>query len=121
MSSSEGQRPIEQSSEMLTKTQKVTLEPAITATADDYRLSLQFWVKRLLHGNEEGIQINMEYTGSHETLYKLAHRADKANFSSKSDPNNPRFCSTSLQPTRRYRVKFMNQFVHNLRPKPSQN
>jgi hypothetical protein len=35
--------------------------------------------------NEEGIQINMEDTPSHETVYKLAHRADKANFSSKSD------------------------------------
>ena len=28
----------------------------------------------------------MEDTASHETVYKLAHRADKANFSSKSDP-----------------------------------
>jgi len=53
---------------------------AIRVSADDYRLSLQFWVKRLLHGNEEGFQINMEDTASHEIVYKLAHRADKANF-----------------------------------------
>jgi hypothetical protein len=39
------------------------------------------WAKRLLHRNEEGIQINMEDTASHETVYKLAHRADNANFS----------------------------------------
>jgi hypothetical protein len=49
-------------------------------SADDYRLSLQLRVKHLLHGNEEGIQINMENTASHETVYKLAHRAYKANF-----------------------------------------
>jgi len=55
---------------------------ALRVSADDYRLSLQFRVKHLLHRNEEGIQINMEYTASHETVYKLAHRADKANFSS---------------------------------------
>jgi len=54
-------------------------------SADDYWLSLQFWVKHLLHRNEEGIQINMEDTARHETAYKLAHRADKANFL--------RFCS----------------------------
>jgi hypothetical protein len=35
-------------------------------------------VKHLLHRNEEGIQIDMENTTSHETVYKLAHRADKA-------------------------------------------
>jgi hypothetical protein len=52
---------------------------ALGVSADDYRLSLQFWVKRLLHRNEEGIQVNMEDTASHETVYKLAHRADKAN------------------------------------------
>jgi hypothetical protein len=45
-----------------------------------YRLSLQLRVKHLLHRNEEGIQINMENTASHETAYKLAHRADKASF-----------------------------------------
>jgi len=28
----------------------------------------------------------MEDTASHETVYELAHRADKANFSSKSAP-----------------------------------
>jgi len=28
----------------------------------------------------------MEDTASHETVYKLAHRADKANFLSESDP-----------------------------------
>jgi hypothetical protein len=27
----------------------------------------------------------MEYTASHETIYKLAHRADKANFLAKRD------------------------------------
>jgi len=59
---------------------------ALRVSAHDYRLSLQFWVKRLLHGNEEGIQINMEDTASHETVYKLAHRVDKANFSQKRDP-----------------------------------
>jgi len=53
---------------------------ALGVSADDYRLSLQLWVKHLLHRNEEGIQINMEDTASHETVYKLAHRADKANF-----------------------------------------
>jgi len=55
---------------------------ALGVSADDYRLSLQLRVKRLLHRNEEGIQINMEDTPSHKTEYKLAHRADKANFSS---------------------------------------
>jgi hypothetical protein len=40
------------------------------------------FVRHLLHRNEEGIQINMEDTASHETVYKLAHRADKANFPS---------------------------------------
>jgi len=49
-------------------------------SAHDYRLSLQLRVKHLLHRNEEGIQINMEDTASHETVYELAHRAD-ANFS----------------------------------------
>jgi len=58
---------------------------ALRVSADDYRLSLQLRVNRLLHRNEEGIQINMEDTASHERVYKLAHRADKANFS--------RFCS----------------------------
>jgi hypothetical protein len=48
-------------------------------SAHDYRLFLQLRVKRLLHRNEEGIQINMEDTASHETIYKLAHKADKAN------------------------------------------
>ena len=57
---------------------------ALRVSAHDYRLSLQLRVKHLLHRNEEGIQINMENTASHETAYKLAHRADKANFSSKS-------------------------------------
>jgi len=38
------------------------------------------FVKHLLHRNEEGIQINMENTASHETVYKLAHRIDQANF-----------------------------------------
>ena len=51
-------------------------------SADDYRLSLQLWVKHLLHGNTEGIQVNMEDASNRETVYKLAHRADKANFSS---------------------------------------
>jgi hypothetical protein len=54
---------------------------ALRASADDYRLSLQLWVKHLLHRNEEGIEINMEDTASHKTAYKLAHGADKANFS----------------------------------------
>ena len=54
---------------------------ALRVSADDYRFSLQLRVKHLLHGNEEDIQINMEDTASHETVYKLAHRADKANFS----------------------------------------
>ena len=58
---------------------------ALGVSADDYRFSLQFWVKHLLHRNEEGIQINMENTACHETIYKLAHRADKANFSQKRD------------------------------------
>ena len=58
---------------------------ALRVSAHDYRLPLQSWVKHLLHGNEEGIQINMEDTASHETVYKLAHRADKANFSSFCD------------------------------------
>jgi hypothetical protein len=53
---------------------------ALRVSADDYRLSLQLRVKHLLHRNEEGIQINMEDTASHETVYKLAHRADKTNF-----------------------------------------
>jgi len=39
------------------------------------------FVKYLLRRDEEGVQINMEDTASHETVYKLAHRADKANFS----------------------------------------
>jgi hypothetical protein len=43
---------------------------------------LQLCVKCLLHRNKEGIQINMEDTARHETTYKLAHRIDKANFSS---------------------------------------
>jgi len=51
-----------------------------------YRLSLQLRVKHLLHRNEEGIQINMENTACHETVYKLAHRVDKANFLSKCAP-----------------------------------
>jgi len=55
---------------------------ALGVSAYDYRLSLQLRVKHLLHRNEEGIQINMENTASHETAYKLAHRADRANFSS---------------------------------------
>jgi len=38
------------------------------------------FVKHLLHRNEEGIQINMEDTASHETVYKIAHKADQANF-----------------------------------------
>ena len=54
-------------------------------SAHDCRLSLQLRVKHLLHRNEEGIQINVENTASHETVYKLAHKAAKANFSSKSD------------------------------------
>ena len=58
---------------------------ALRVSAHDYRLLLELWVKRLLHRNEEGIQINMENTASHETVYKLAHKAAKANFSSKSD------------------------------------
>ena len=52
---------------------------ALRVSTHDYRLSLQLRVKRLLHRNEEGIQINMEDTASHKTVYKLAHRADKAN------------------------------------------
>jgi hypothetical protein len=56
-----------------------------TRDCHDYRFSLQLRVKRLLHRNEEGIQINMENTASHETVYKLAHRAAKANFSSFCD------------------------------------
>jgi hypothetical protein len=59
---------------------------ALGVSAHDYRLSLQIRVKHLLHRNEEGIQINMENTPSHKAVYKLAHGADKANFSSKSDP-----------------------------------
>jgi len=59
---------------------------ALRVSADDYRLSLQLRVKRLLHRNEEGIQINIKNTVSHETVYKLANRADKANFSAKSAP-----------------------------------
>jgi len=55
-------------------------------SAHDYRLSLQFWVKHLFHRNEEGIQIDMEDTASHETIYKLAQRADKASFASQGDP-----------------------------------
>jgi len=84
MSLNEVQSPIEESSEMLTKTQQVTFEPAITATVDDYRFSFQLWVEHLLHRNEEGIQINMENAECHGTVYKLAYRADKANFSSLS-------------------------------------
>jgi hypothetical protein len=53
---------------------------ALRVSAHDYRLPLQFRVKCLLHRNEEGIQIDMEDTASHETVYKLAHRADNANF-----------------------------------------
>jgi hypothetical protein len=45
-------------------------------------LGFSMEIKHLLHRNEEGIQINVENTASHETVYKLAHRADKANFSS---------------------------------------
>ena len=55
---------------------------ALRVSAHDYRLSLQLRVKHLLHRNEEGIQINMENTASYKIVYKLAHRADKANFSS---------------------------------------
>jgi hypothetical protein len=40
---------------------------ALRVSADDYRLSLQFRGKRLLHRNEEGVRINMEDTASHET------------------------------------------------------
>jgi hypothetical protein len=54
---------------------------ALRVSAHDYRLSLQLRVKHLLHRNEEGIQINMGDTARHATVYKLAHRADKANFS----------------------------------------
>jgi hypothetical protein len=53
---------------------------ALRVSAHDYRLPLQLRVKRLLHRNEEGIQINMEDTASHKIAYELAHRADKANF-----------------------------------------
>jgi hypothetical protein len=53
----------------------------LRVSAHDYRLPLQLRVKRLLHGNEEGIQIDMENTTSHEAVYKLANRADRANFS----------------------------------------
>jgi len=59
---------------------------ALGVSAGDYRLALQLRVKRLLHRNEEGIQINMEDTAGHETAYKLAHRADKANPWSDSYP-----------------------------------
>jgi hypothetical protein len=38
-------------------------------------------VKHLLHRNKEGIQINMEDTANHETVYKPAHGADNANLS----------------------------------------
>jgi len=48
-------------------------------------------LKRLRHRNEEGIQINMEDTASHETAYKLAHRADKADFSTDCYPTNLTF------------------------------
>jgi len=51
---------------------------ALRVSADDYRLPLQLWVKHLLHGSEEGIQINMEDTASHKIVYERAHRADKA-------------------------------------------
>jgi hypothetical protein len=54
---------------------------ALRVSAHDYRPSLQRGVKHLPHGNEEGVQIDMEDTPSHVTAYKLAHRADKANFS----------------------------------------
>jgi len=40
---------------------------ALGVSAGDYRLALQLRVKRLLHRNEEGIQINMEDTAGHET------------------------------------------------------
>jgi len=52
---------------------------ALRVSTDDYRLSLQLWVKHLLHRNEEGIQINVKNTAGHKTAYKLTHRADKAN------------------------------------------
>jgi len=60
----------------------ISYAAALRVSADDYWLPLRLWVKHLLHRNEEGIQINMENTTSHETVYKLAHRADKSNFSS---------------------------------------
>jgi len=59
---------------------------ALRVSADNYRFPLQLWVKHLLHRNEEGIQINMENTASHETVYKLAHRAEQAKFSSDCYP-----------------------------------
>jgi hypothetical protein len=60
--------------------------------------ALQLRVTYLLHRNEEAIQINMENTASHETAYKLAHRADKANFTSdRAMGNETAFCD-SLTP-----------------------
>jgi hypothetical protein len=59
---------------------------ALRVSAHDYRLSFQLWVKCLLHRNEKDIQIDMEDTASHETAYKLAHKAKQANFSSDCYP-----------------------------------
>ena len=70
---------------------------ALRVSADDYRLSLQLWVKHLLHRNEEGIQINVKNTASHETAYKLAHRVDKANISSKSAPTKLTFVKHGIR------------------------
>jgi len=69
---------------------------ALQVSADDYRLSFQLWFKRLPHGNEESMSINMEYTAGHETAYKLTFRADKANFS----PEVPQQFSGLLSVTR---------------------
>ena len=38
----------------------------------------------MLHGNEEGIPINMEDIACQEVVYKLAHRTDKADFAPES-------------------------------------
>ena len=58
----------------------------LRVSAHYYRLSLQLRVKHLLHRDEEGIQVNMEYTASHKIVYKLVHRADQANSSANCYP-----------------------------------
>jgi len=88
--------------------------PTPRVSADDYRLSLQLWVEHLLHRNEEGIQINMEDTASHETVYKLAHRADKANFSSERDSTFLGFVKSQVIQTPSKCDKFVTYFTQVL-------